>query len=176
VRLSVSKRNQPFQEIDLGKDVLAQDYSETIFLIGRSKDCHIVLDDKKISREHARIIHKNGKWFIEKTNPDNVCQINGENFNRHELEKDDVFTAEGFSVTVLTDGPQVSEDSQIIKVDEVKTALAAATSPAVAVPVTKSASKSNATSTDLNIPTPAVEAENEVANDFDDNATKKINL
>ncbi len=59
MKLSVLKRNQLIQEIDLGKDVLAHDYSETVFLIGRSKDCHIVLDDKKISREHARIIHKN---------------------------------------------------------------------------------------------------------------------
>ncbi len=173
MRLSVSKRNQPFQEIDLGKDVLAQDYSETIFLIGRSKDCHIVLDDKKISREHARIIHKNGKWFIEKTNPDNACQINGENFNRHELEKDDVFTVEGFSVTVLTDGAQVSEDSQIMRVDEVKKVDAAPLS-SIVESAPKPVSKSNATSTDLNIPTPTVE--NEVSNDFDDNATKEINL
>ena len=47
MKLSVLKRNQPIQKIDLGKDVLAFDYSETVFLIGRSKDCHIVLDDKQ---------------------------------------------------------------------------------------------------------------------------------
>jgi pSer/pThr/pTyr-binding forkhead associated (FHA) protein len=102
VKLSVLKRNQAIQEIDLGKDVLSNDYSETIFLIGRSKDCHIVLDDKKISREHARIIHRNNKWFIEKTSPDNICQINGEDFQNHELKVGDVFSVEYFSVIVVS--------------------------------------------------------------------------
>lgn len=165
MRLSVSKRNQLIQEIDLGKDVLAQDYSETIFLIGRSKDCHIVLDDKKISREHARIIHKNGKWFIEKTNPDNACQINGESFNRHELEKDDVFTAEGFSISVLSDVSEVKENSQVISVEEVKNEAVATSSP-----------KSNATATDINISVLADEVAKESENTIDDNATKEINL
>ena len=120
MKLSVSRRNQLFQEIDLGKDVLSQDYSETIFLIGRSKDCHIVLDDKKISREHARIIHKHGHWFVEKVNPENACQINGENFNRHELKNNDYLVVEDFSISFYLNTSESSEDSQIIKVDKVR--------------------------------------------------------
>ena len=100
MKLSVSKRNQPIQKIDLGKDVLAFDYSETIFLIGRSKDCHIVLDDKQISREHLQIIHKNGKWSVEKISPDNIGTINGENFQRKELEDGDVISVNQFSLGV----------------------------------------------------------------------------
>lgn len=173
MKLSVSKRNQPIQEIDLGKDVLAHDYSETIFLIGRSKDCHIVLDDKKISREHARIIHKNGKWFIEKTNPDNACQINGGDFNRHELEKDDVFTIEDFSVNFLLDvseapaGNSISTD-QIV----VKQSASDKTNTAIILPEPKALERSNATSTDLNISAPSLE-ENIGE---DQNATKEIDL
>ena len=120
MKLSVSRRNQLFQEIDLGKDVLSQDYSETIFLIGRSKDCHIVLDDNKISREHARIIHKHGHWFVEKVNPENACQINGENFNRHELKNNDYLVVEDFSISFYLNTSESSEDSQIIKVDKVR--------------------------------------------------------
>jgi pSer/pThr/pTyr-binding forkhead associated (FHA) protein/tetratricopeptide (TPR) repeat protein len=112
VKLSVLKRNRPIQEIDLGKDVLAQDYSETIFLIGRSKDCHIVLDHKKISREHVRIIHKNGKWFIEKTAPENVALINGEEFERHELDTNDVLSIEDFSIVVLSEDGTLDADSK----------------------------------------------------------------
>ncbi len=114
MKLSVSKRNQPIQEIDLGKNVLSQDYSETVFLIGRSKDCHIVLDDKKISREHVRVIHKSGKWFMEKTSADNACQINGDDFDRHELEEGDVLTVENFSVTVApADESKITTQSNI---------------------------------------------------------------
>lgn len=175
MKLNVSKRNQPIQEIDLGKDVLAHDYSETIFLIGRSKDCHIVLDDKKISREHARIIHKNGKWFIEKTNPDNACLINGEEFNRHELEKNDVFTAEGFSVTVLTDVKEETQNS-IVTNDrvEVKQSAGVKTRTDIIAPAPKpvTSTRSNATSTDLNISAPL----SEESSGDDQNATKEINL
>lgn len=172
MKLSVSKRNQPIQEIDLGQDVLAHDYSETIFLIGRSKDCHIVLDDKKISREHARIIHKNGKWFIEKTNPDNACQINGEDFNRHELEKNDVFTAEGFSVSVLSDVAEVPQENSF-SADRVSTSQASTkTRTAIMPPDPKPSAKSAATSTDLNIPVSLAEE----SSDVDQNATKEINL
>lgn len=173
MKLSVSKRNQPIQEIDLGKDVLAHDYSETIFLIGRSKDCHIVLDDKKISREHARIIHKNGKWFIEKTNPENACQINSEDFTRHELEKNDVFTAEGFSVTILTDVTQSPVESSI-STDQVavRQSSESKTNTAIIPPEPRPATRSNATSTDLNISAASLEESVE----DDHNATKEINL
>lgn len=100
MKLNVSKRNQPNQKIDLGKDVIASDYSETIFLIGRSKDCHVVLDDKQISREHVRIIHQNGKWFAEKTSAENNCLHNGEDFQKIELENNDVLTITSFTITV----------------------------------------------------------------------------
>jgi pSer/pThr/pTyr-binding forkhead associated (FHA) protein len=100
VKLSVSKRNQPNQKIDLGQDVLAFDYSETVFLIGRSKDCHIVLDDKKISREHVRIIHKSGKWFAEKTSKENVGHHNGEDFDKVELQNGDTLVIAGYTINV----------------------------------------------------------------------------
>lgn len=100
MKLSVLKRNQPIQKIDLGKDVLAFDYSETVFLIGRSKDCHIVLDDKQVSREHVRIIHKNGKWFAEKTAEHNACLYNGEDFNRVELDDGDSLTIGSFTINI----------------------------------------------------------------------------
>lgn len=108
MKLSVSKRNQPNQKIDLGKDVLAFDYSETVFLIGRSKDCHVVLDDKQISREHVKIIHKNGKWFAEKTTPENKCLLNGDELeSRTELENGDTLVIGAYSVTVENDNSQI---------------------------------------------------------------------
>ncbi len=180
MKLSVLKRNQPIQEIDLGKDVLAHDYSETIFLIGRSKDCHIVLDDKKISREHARIIHKSGKWFIEKTNPDNACQINGDDFERHELEVGDVFTAESFSVTVLSDGTEatgVTTQKEALAVEQKVEEVAAApvvqkeTPPEPAAPAKNT--KSNATATDLNIQ--QIDTVDSSVH-FDQDSTKEIGL
>lgn len=104
MKLNVSKRNLPNQKIDLGKDVLAFDYSETVFLIGRSKDCHVVLDDKQISREHVKVIHKNGKWFAEKTSPENKCLLNGDDLDQKtELENGDALVIGAFTITVEKD-------------------------------------------------------------------------
>lgn len=111
MQLSVLKRNQLIQKIDLGKDVLAFDYSETVFLIGRSKDCHIVLDDKKVSREHVRIIHKNSKWFAEKTDENNACLYNGEDFNRTELEDGDSLAIGPFTINIENSSEETVEYS-----------------------------------------------------------------
>ena len=100
MKLNVLKRNQPNQKIDLGKDVLATDYSETVFLIGRSKDCHVVLDDKQVSREHLRIIHKNAKWFAEKTSEESICLYNGADFTKVELLDGDSLTIASFTINI----------------------------------------------------------------------------
>ncbi len=126
MKLSVSKRNQPIQKIDLGKEVLAFDYSETVFLIGRSKDCHIVLDDKQISREHVRIIHKNGKWFAEKVAKENACLHNGEDFQKVELENGDTLSIASYAIAIENEsnadtsitnisGPEVKAVTPIIE-------------------------------------------------------------
>lgn len=111
MKLSVLKRNQPIQKIDLGKEVLGFDHSETIFLVGRSKDCHIILDDKQVSREHLRIIHKNGKWFAEKTAEHNACLYNGEDFNRAELDDGDTLTIGSFTINVENSSAETVEFS-----------------------------------------------------------------
>ena len=98
MKLNVLKRNQPNQKIDLGKDVLPHNNSETVFLIGRSKDCHVVLDDKQVSREHLRIIHKTGHWFAEKTSDQNLSLLNGEDFTRAELNDGDSLTIASFTI------------------------------------------------------------------------------
>ncbi|MBC7429651.1 MAG: FHA domain-containing protein [Bacteriovorax sp.] len=172
MKLSVLKRNQLIQEIDLGKDVLAHDYSETVFLIGRSKDCHIVLDDKKISREHARIIHKSGKWFIEKTNPNNACQINGEEFDRHELETGDIFTTEAFSISAMPEA-----DKESVQIQSPISVIAPMPVVKVEAPPlkinTKPSARSNSTATDLNIENIKNSETDEIV---DSNSTGEIDL
>lgn len=100
MKLNVLKKDQLINQVDLGTNVLPQDYIETEFLIGRSVDCHIVLDDKKVSREHAKIVHSHGQWYIEKINAENFCLVNGESFNRHYLVKNDVVKIDQFTIEV----------------------------------------------------------------------------
>lgn len=118
MKLSVSKRNQLIQEIDLSKEVLVTDYSETIFLIGRSKECHIVLDDKQISREHSKFIHRNGRWFIELISEDSQdLLINGSSTKRAEVNENDSIVIGQFTINV----DEISEyKTEIKKVEQAK--------------------------------------------------------
>lgn len=179
MKLSVLKRNQPIQEIDLGKDVLTHDYSETIFLIGRSKDCHIVLDDKKISREHVKVIHKNGKWSLEKTSEENVGLINGDNFRRHDIEDGDVLTIEAFSISFEDARPtDQSIETSATKESLAEIATAKTSAPAPSLKSAneekpKPAPKTNVTSTDLNVP---VFSEENNLKSLDADATGEIDI
>ncbi|MBC8387737.1 MAG: FHA domain-containing protein [Actinobacteria bacterium] len=49
-----------------------------IVFVGRSSNSDIVINDKKASRNHARIIHNNGMYTIEDLNSRNGTRINGQ--------------------------------------------------------------------------------------------------
>ena len=135
MKLSVSKRNQQIQKIDLSNEVLEFDYSETVFLIGRSKDCHVVLDDKQISREHSKLIHRNGEWSVVMIAEDSLpLKLNGEEIKRSDLVEGDVLSIGQFQITIeeFTKGqkkvveeakeevPVVKEIVKEVKVEEKK--------------------------------------------------------
>jgi len=71
VKITVSKNNNILNVIDLGEMVYLGEGST--FLIGRSQDCHIALDDKKISREQAKIDFNGKAWEI--TNLSNYVSV-----------------------------------------------------------------------------------------------------
>lgn len=47
------------------------------FVIGRSSQCHLTIDDALVSRRHARILTENGGLFIEDLGSRNGYRING---------------------------------------------------------------------------------------------------
>jgi FHA domain-containing protein/zinc ribbon protein len=49
--------------------------------IGRSPDCEIFLDDVTVSRNHAVLIERDGKFFVE-----DQGSLNGTFVNRHRIE------------------------------------------------------------------------------------------
>ena len=77
MKLNVLKDNQSLFEVDLGAEVAGDLESEVAFFIGRSEDCHVVLSDPQVSREHAQIIHKQGNWRLVRTAEFNNVLVNG---------------------------------------------------------------------------------------------------
>ncbi len=47
-------------------------------VIGRGKDCHILLHDVKVSKQHSRLYKKGSKWFVEDLGSRNGIYLNGE--------------------------------------------------------------------------------------------------
>jgi len=56
------------------------------FLIGRSKSCHVILHDTKVSKQHARIVVRDGEWIVEDLGSRNGIHVNGERYESHPLE------------------------------------------------------------------------------------------
>ncbi|MBN2441988.1 MAG: GGDEF domain-containing protein [Spirochaetales bacterium] len=61
----------------------------TIYKIGRSPDNDILLDEKTVSRNHARLMFRDNRWIIEDLESSNGTLINYEKKNRVDLQDGD---------------------------------------------------------------------------------------
>jgi hypothetical protein len=59
-------------------------------LIGRSRSCDIVLEDPNVSRRHARLIHRDGRWVLQDLASTNGTHLNGRRVGRCELRVGDL--------------------------------------------------------------------------------------
>ncbi len=59
------------------------------FLIGRQGDNHLILRDNRASRNHARIVVKNGEYFIEDLKSRHGVYVNGQRVTEHKLSNSD---------------------------------------------------------------------------------------
>lgn len=55
------------------------------FIIGRSPDADIRIDDPSVSRRHARVFCNNGSWVLEDLNSRNGTRLNGRTISRAPL-------------------------------------------------------------------------------------------
>lgn len=100
MKLSVVRDNDLVNTIDLGAEVQGASSGELVFLIGRSKDCHVHLADQQISRVHARITYRAGEWFIAQESSFGQLVINGSHVEEKRLNAGDIISVGQFMVTV----------------------------------------------------------------------------
>lgn len=108
MKLSVLKKNQTIAEIKLNDLIVDSKNAETTLLIGRSKECHIVLDDKQISREHSKLIHQNGQWRIVKISADTPLLLNSDAIESSEINGGDSVSIGIFTINFEDNEPTIN--------------------------------------------------------------------
>jgi pSer/pThr/pTyr-binding forkhead associated (FHA) protein len=97
VKLSVSRNSSLFLEYSAPELDIHDSYE---VFIGRSDDCHILLDDQSISRHHAVVKYHEGAWKLEKLSEMGELVINGVGSDKHELRQGDLVQISDFIIKV----------------------------------------------------------------------------
>jgi pSer/pThr/pTyr-binding forkhead associated (FHA) protein len=86
VRLTVLKNHVPINEILVETPDVNERYE---IFVGRSEDCHVLIDDPLISRHHFVLKNDNAKWICEKLSQLGSLSLNGSNSAIMEIQEGD---------------------------------------------------------------------------------------
>ncbi len=113
MNISVSRENEPVFNVDLSQEIEGNNGAPLTFFVGRGDSCQIVLDDKQVSREHAKLTYSAGQWVLQKASEFNMLAVNGSNCNESQLKNGDLITIGPFALNVsLKDIPAPIEESR----------------------------------------------------------------
>ncbi len=68
--------------------------------VGRSEDCHVVIEDPLISRHHFVLKNENNKWFCEKLSQLGIVSVNGVSSGIIEIHEGDEIKCGAYSLLV----------------------------------------------------------------------------
>jgi hypothetical protein len=69
--------------------------------IGRSPDCDVFLDDVTVSRNHAVLVHRDGKYFVEDQGSLNGTFVNRRRIDNAQLENGDELQIGKYRLTFI---------------------------------------------------------------------------
>ncbi len=102
MKILVLRNSQTVEKIDFSQEKHLQEKGEkVVFLIGRSSYCHVILDDIKISREHAELVLENSLWKIRHKKDNSIVIVNGVQIKEKKLEDGDVVSLGVFSLQMI---------------------------------------------------------------------------
>jgi len=109
VNLNVSRDNESLFQVNFAKDIEDNNGHDLTFFVGRGDDCQIQLEDKQISREHAKIKYEQGNWSIEKVSSFNTLSLNGSFCNQSPLRNGDLISIGPFTINVEINDSELIE-------------------------------------------------------------------
>ncbi|MFH1018421.1 MAG: FHA domain-containing protein [Pseudomonadota bacterium] len=90
--LRVHKGDQCLRTVRLEPDIT---------YIGRMSENHVVLDDPKVSRSHARVMNRNGEYFIEDQESEHGIYVRGVKVTEHLLSPGEKVAVGGHVLEVI---------------------------------------------------------------------------
>jgi len=66
--------------------------SGDVVLLGRSRECEVMLEDPNVSRKHAEVRRDGGRWVVADLGSTNGIKVNGRRVDRAQLEPGDRIT------------------------------------------------------------------------------------
>lgn len=97
MRLTVLKNHVPIDEVLVETPDLNERYE---IYVGRSEDCHVLIDDPLISRHHLVLKNENGKWLCEKLSQLGTVSINGQAQPKMDVQDGDEIKCGAYSLMV----------------------------------------------------------------------------
>lgn len=94
--------------------VLNQELTKEVYIIGRTDDCDIQIDNLGISRNHARLLQNGPFYTIEDMNSSNGTFVNGQRVTRFDLHEGDEIVI-GKYILTYRQVAHGSEDAQAEK-------------------------------------------------------------
>ena len=106
MRLTVLKNHVPINNVMVETPDTNEKYE---IYVGRSEDCHVIIDDPLISRHHFALKNINSKWICEKLSQLGVVTINGLALTSQEVKDGDEIKFGAYSL-LISDFPRHSLD------------------------------------------------------------------
>jgi pSer/pThr/pTyr-binding forkhead associated (FHA) protein len=94
-----------------GKTVQRKEVEQERFVIGRSADCDLVIDNLGVSRAHAEIVMEAGVPILKDMKSNNGTYVNGKRITRYNLNDGDEIAIGKFNITFQQDQAAAEDDS-----------------------------------------------------------------
>lgn len=98
MKIEIKKGELTLNIVDLTNEVTLLENASLTFLIGRSEDCTIQIDDPKISREQGELNFNAGIWKIKNISPSVPMSLNGVVVKESEISPDDIVSFAKFNL------------------------------------------------------------------------------
>lgn len=107
MKLTVFNNDELISEYEV-EDSSSKNLDNVVY-IGRSDECHLIIDDKQISRQHLKIVKNSNGWEFEKASDLAQIMHNGSLSGKGKLKNGDVLSFSGYLVNFFQGAAQSSQ-------------------------------------------------------------------